>query len=168
MGTVQEGLSRDSKLVSTRAAVEADSTLIPTGKIESVKGTPLDFTKPTVIGARINDQNEQLKVGGGYDHNFVIHRKGEGMTLATRVVEPTSGRILEIDTTEPGVQFYTGNFLDGMVMGKNGIAYQYRYGFCLETQHYPASPNQPNFPSTILKPGQIHRTRTAFKFSVVK
>jgi len=145
-----------------------DNTLIPTGKIESVKGTPLDFTKPTAIGARINDQNEQLKLGGGYDHNFVINRKGEGLTLAARVVEPTSGRVLEVDTTEPGVQLYTGNFLDGTLMGKNGIAYQHRYGFCLETQHYPDSPNQPDFPSTILRPGQIYRTRTAFKFSVVK
>ena len=145
-----------------------DSTLIPTGKIESVKGTPLDFTKPTAIGARINDQNEQLKLGGGYDHNFVLNRKGEGLTLAARVVEPTSGRVLEVDTTEPGVQLYTGNFLDGTLMGKNGITYQHRYGFCLETQHYPDSPNQPDFPSTILRPGQIYRTRTAFKFSVVK
>ena len=145
-----------------------DSTLIPTGKIESVKGTPLDFTQPTAIGARINDQNEQLKLGGGYDHNFVINRKGEGLTLAARVVEPTSGRVLEVDTTEPGVQFYTGNFLDGTLMGKNGIAYQHRYGFCLETQHYPDSPNQTYFPSTILRPGQIYRTRTVFKFSVVK
>jgi len=145
-----------------------DSTLIPTGKIESVNGTPFDFTKPTAIGARINDQNEQLKLGGGYDHNFVINRKGEGLTLAARVVEPTSGRVLQVDTTEPGVQFYTGNFLDGTLRGKNGIAYQRRYGFCLETQHYPDSPNQLNFPSTILRPGQIYRTRTAFKFSVVK
>ena len=145
-----------------------DNTLIPTGKIESVKGTPLDFTKPTAIGARINDQNEQLKLGGGYDHNFVINRKGEGLTLAARVVEPTSGRVLEVDTTEPGVQLYTGNFLDGTLRGKNGITYQHRYGFCLETQHYPDSPNQPDFPSTILRPGQIYRTRTAFKFSVVK
>ena len=145
-----------------------DSDLIPTGKLESVKGTPLDFTKPTAVGARINDQNEQLKLGGGYDHNFVINRKGEGLTLAARVVEPTSGRVLEVNTTEPGVQFYTGNFLDGTVIGKHGVAYQKRYGFCLETQHYPDSPNQPHFPSTILRPGQVYRTRTTFKFSVVK
>ena len=141
-----------------------DSTLIPTGKISSVKGTPLDFTKPTAIGARINDHYEQLVFGGGYDHNFVINRQGPGLVLAARAYDPTSGRVLEVDTTEPGVQFYTGNFLDG-VHGKHGHIYNKRDAFCLETQHYPDSPNKPNFPSTILRPGETYHSVTVWKFS---
>ncbi len=142
-----------------------DKNLIPTGKIASVKGTPLDFTQATAIGARIGQQDEQLILGGGYDHNFVINRQGKGLALAARVVEPSSGRALEVSTTEPGVQFYTGNFLDGTITGKQGHVYKQRYGFCLETQHYPDSPNQPGFPSTILRPGQGYHTTTVFKFS---
>ncbi len=141
-----------------------DSTLIPTGKIESVKGTPLDFTKPTAIGARINDHFEQLVLGGGYDHNFVIDRQGPGLVLAARAYDPTSGRVLELDTTQPGVQFYTGNFLDG-VHGRSGHVYNKRDAFCLETQHYPDSPNKPNFPSSILKPGQTYHEVTVWRFS---
>ena len=141
-----------------------DSTLIPTGKIASVKGTPLDFTKPTAIGARINDPNEQMVFGGGYDHNFVINRQGPGLALAARVYDPTSGRVLEVDTTEPGVQFYTGNFLDG-IHGRHGHIYNKRDAFCLETQHYPDSPNKSNFPSTILHPGQTYHSTTVWKFS---
>jgi aldose 1-epimerase len=142
-----------------------DKNLIPTGKIATVKGTPLDFTQATAIGARIGQQDEQLILGGGYDHNFVINRQGKGLALAARVVEPTSGRVLEVSTTEPGVQFYTGNFLDGTITGKQGHVYKKRYGFCLETQHYPDSPNQPGFPSTILRPGQAYHATTVFKFS---
>jgi aldose 1-epimerase len=145
-----------------------DKTLIPTGQIQSVAGTPFDFTKTTAIGARINQPDEQLLRGHGYDHNFVLNRKGEGLTLAARVYEPTTGRVMEVFTTQPGVQFYTGNFLDGSIVGKHGHVYQQRYGFCLETQHYPDSPNQPNFPSTILRPGEQYRTRTVYKFSVRK
>ncbi len=145
-----------------------DKTLIPTGQIQSVKGTPLDFTQPTAIGARINQPDEQLVLGGGYDHNFVLNRKGEGLTLAARVHEPTSGRVMEVLTTQPGVQFYTGNFLDGTITGKQGHVYQKRYGFCLETQHYPDSPNKPEFPSMILRPGQDYSSRTVYKFSVQK
>jgi len=141
-----------------------DATLIPTGKIESVKGTPFDFTKPTAIGARINDKNEQMVFGGGYDHNFVINRPGPGLVLAARAYDPTSGRVLVVDTTEPGVQFYTGNFLDGST-GKHGHPYIKRSAFCLETQHYPDSPNQPGFPSTILKPGQTYKSTTVWRFS---
>jgi aldose 1-epimerase len=141
-----------------------DATLIPTGKIASVKGSPLDFTKPTAIGARINDHSEQLVFGSGYDHNFVINRHGPGLVLAGRAYDPTSGRALEVDTTEPGVQFYTGNFLDG-VPGKHGHIYNKRDAFCLETQHYPDSPNKPNFPSTILEPGQTYHSTTVLKFS---
>src|SRR5438067_11606165 len=130
-----------------------DATLVPTGELREVKGTPLDFRKPTAIGARINTDDEQMKFGKGYDHNFVLNGKGKGPHLAARVHEPTSGRVMEVWTTEPGVQFYTGNFLDGSNKGKGGKVYKHRYGFCLETQHFPDSPNQPKFPSTVLKPG---------------
>jgi aldose 1-epimerase len=141
-----------------------DATLIPTGKIASVKGTPFDFTKPAAIGARINDKDKQMVFGGGYDHNFVINRQGPGLVLAARAYDPTSGRVLEVDTTEPGVQFYTGNFLDH-TPGKHGHIYNARDAFCLETQHYPDSPNKPSFPSTILKPGQTYHSTTVWRFS---
>ena len=141
-----------------------DKNLIPTGELRPVKGTPLDFTKPTAIGARINDNYQQLALGNGYDHNFVIN--GEGLRLAARVHEPTSGRVLEVYTTEPGVQLYSGNFLDGTIIGKRGHAYKPREGFALETQHFPDSPNHPQFPSTILRPGETFHSRTVFKFSV--
>jgi aldose 1-epimerase len=142
-----------------------DKNLIPTGELRPVKGTPFDFTSSTKIGARIEDPYEQMVLGHGYDHNFVINRKGAGMILAARVYEPTTGRVLEVTTTQPGVQFYTGNFLDGTVTGKEGHVYKHRYGFCLETQHFPDSPNHPDFPSTILKPGEKFHQTTAFKFS---
>jgi len=142
-----------------------DKNLIPTGELRPVKGTPFDFTKPMKIGARIDDNYEQLVLGHGYDHNFIINRKGEGMTLAARVYEPSTGRVLEVSTTQPGVQFYSGNFLDGSVTGKDGHVYKRRFGFCLETQHYPDSPNHPDFPNTILKPGETFHQKTIFKFS---
>jgi aldose 1-epimerase len=141
-----------------------DATLITTGKIDSVKGTPLDFTKPTAIGARIHDTFEQMVLAGGYDHNFVINRQGPGLALAARAYDPSSGRVLEVDTVEPGVQFYTGNFLDG-VPGKHGHIYKARDAFCLETQHYPDSPNKPEFPSSILRPGKTYHTTTVWRFS---
>jgi aldose 1-epimerase len=142
-----------------------DATLIPTGEIRKVAGTPMDFTKPTTIGARIDAEDEQIKLGPGYDHNFVINRKAEGLSLAARVYEPTSGRVMEVSTTEPGVQFYSGNFLDGTLTGKGGHVYQKRSGFCLETQHFPDSPNKSEFPSTILRPGETYRSRTIYRFS---
>lgn len=145
-----------------------DSTLIPTGGIAPVEGTPFDFRTPTAIGARLGADDQQLRFGGGYDHNFVLRREAE-VTLApatlvhaARVVEPSSGRTLDIYTTEPGLQFYSGNFLDGSITGKGGHVYRHRYGFCLETQHYPDSPNKPQFPSTILRPGQEYRSQTVF------
>ena len=141
-----------------------DQGLIPTGELRSVKGTPMDFTQPAAIGARIEQQDEQLLLGKGYDHNFVLNGGG-APALAARVYEPVSGRVLEVYTTEPGVQFYTGNFLDGSIKGKGGQVYQRRYGFCLETQHFPDSPNKPDFPSTVLKPGEKYATTTIFKFS---
>jgi aldose 1-epimerase len=145
-----------------------DSTLIPTGALPSVAGTPFDFRKPTAIGARIGEPNEQLKIAGGYDHNWVLDRKGTGQTRAAHVVEPTSGRTLDVTTDQPGVQFYSGNFLDGTITGKGGRVYGHRFGFCLETQHFPDSPNHPSCPSTILKPGQQFNSRTVFTFGVDK
>jgi aldose 1-epimerase len=142
-----------------------DKTLIPTGELLPVQGTPMDFIKPALIGARINDDYEQLVVGKGYDHNWVINRKDDSLVLAAVVHEPTSGRVLEVFTTQPGVQFYSGNFLNGSITGKQGHVYKQRDGFCLETQHYPDSPNHPDFPSTILKPGKKFQSQTVFKFS---
>ncbi|PYS98237.1 MAG: galactose-1-epimerase [Acidobacteria bacterium] len=142
-----------------------DAGSIPTGVLDDVKGTPFDFTKETAIGARIAQDNEQLKFGRGYDHNWVLNRKGKGIELAARVYEPTSGRVIEVLTTEPGIQFYSGNFLDG-TKGKNGKPYPFRSGFCLETQHFPDSPNRANFPSTELKPGQTYSQTTIYAFSV--
>jgi aldose 1-epimerase len=139
--------------------------LIPTGKIAPVKGTPFDFTTPHAIGERVNADDEQIKFGGGYDHNWVLDNQTGKMSLAATVFEPQSGRVMEVFTEEPGLQFYCGNFLDGSNVGKSGKPYHFRNGFCLETQHYPDSPNQPNFPSTILRPGQVHQTATIYKFS---
>ncbi len=143
-----------------------DSTMIPTGELRDVTGTPFDFRQPTAIGARIGQDEQQLNFGGGYDHNFVLDGGADAPALAARVYEPTTGRVLEVHTTEPGMQFYTGNFLDGSVTGKGGRSYEYRYGFCLETQHFPDSPNKPDFPSTILRPGETYESRTVFTFGV--
>jgi len=152
-------------MISADKFTPVDKNLIPTGELRAVKGTPFDFTTSTKIGARIEDPYEQMVLGHGYDHNFVLNRKGAGLSLAARVYEPTTGRVLEVSTTQPAVQFYTGNFLDGSVTGKEGHVYKRRYGLCLETQHYPDSPNHPDFPSTILKPGEKFHQTTVFKFS---
>jgi len=144
-----------------------DATLIPTGEIVPVAGTPFDFRTPHAIGERIDADDQQIQFGGGYDHNWVLSGpQQDGMTLAARVFEPTTGRTMEILTTEPGIQFYSGNFLDGSLTGKGGAVYNYRNGFCLETQHYPNSPNEPEFPSTVLRPGEEYRTTTVFRFGV--
>jgi aldose 1-epimerase len=145
-----------------------DATLIPTGELASVEGTPLDFRQPTPIGTHIADPDPQIKNGSGFDHNFVLNRADDGLQHAARVVEPTTGRVLDIATTEPGVQFYSGNFLDGTITGKGGRVYARRTGFCLEMQHYPDSPNQASFPSTTLRPGQSYRSRTVWTFSTEK
>jgi aldose 1-epimerase len=144
-----------------------DSTLIPTGELASVRTTPFDFRTPTTIGARINGPDPQLTYGKGYDHNFVLNRSGSGLAHAVRVEEPKTGRTLDISTTEPGLQFYSGNFLDGTITGKAGHVYGHRSALVLETQHFPDSPNHPNFPSTILGPGKEYRSRTVFTFGVV-
>ncbi|HWX92857.1 MAG TPA: aldose epimerase family protein [Terriglobales bacterium] len=143
-----------------------DQTLIPTGELRPVKGTPFDFTKPAAIGSRIDQDDEQIKFGKGYDHNWALNSGGKGgVTLAAEAFEPKSGRVLQILTDQPGIQFYTGNFLDGSITGKGGKVYNHRYAFCLETQHFPDSPNHPSFPTTTLKPGQHYHTVTIFKFT---
>lgn len=142
-----------------------DSTLIPTGELRPVEGTPFDFRTPTAIGARINAEDEQLKFGKGYDHNWVFNKAVGQLTLMARVTEPTTGRVLEVSSTEPGLQFYSGNFLDGTLKGKRGWVYQFRNGFCMEPQHFPDSPNKPEFPSVVLKPGQVYRNTIIYKFS---
>ncbi len=150
-----------------------DATLIPTGKLDSVAGTPMDFRTPTAIGKRIHDNFEQLKLAGGYDHNWVLNgheNSGQptGLHLAAKVVDPSSGRSLTVTTTQPGVQFYPGNFLDGSFTGAAGAKYAKNFGFCLETQHYPDSPNHPAFPTTELKPGETLHSETVFTFGVEK
>ena len=143
-----------------------DQGLIPTGKLEPVEGTPMDFRTATAVGARIDADFEQLKFGKGYDHNWVLNRKSAGdMELAATVFEPKSGRVMEVLTTEPGLQFYAGNFLDDSRTGKSGKVNGFRTGLCLETQHYPDSPNKPDFPTVVLKPGETYKTSTTYKFS---
>lgn len=148
-----------------------DATSIPEGPLRDVEGTPLDFRQPTAIGARLGgDDDEQLRRGSGYDHNFALDgwRPGAPPRLVARVTEPTTGRVLEVESTEPGVQFYSGNFLDGTLVGKSGRAYAKRTGFCLECQHYPDSPNRPDFPSVELKPGEVYRSTIIYRFGVEK
>ncbi len=163
-----EGTILDHELMlNAKHYTPVDKTLIPTGKMPAVAGTPFDFTISKPIGRDINQTHQQLEFGGGFDHNWVLDKGGKQgqLTLAAHVYEPTSGRTLEVRTTEPGIQFYCGNFLDGRLRGKSGKPYINRGGFCLETQHYPDSPNQPIFPSTILQPGSEYKTRTTFQFS---
>lgn len=151
--------------INSEQITPVDSTMIPTGDVKPVAGTPFDFSKLTAIGARINDQDEQLILGKGYDHNFILNVNNTISTPAVEVYEPTTGRVMEVFTNQPGVQLYTGNFLDGTITGKGGKVYNQRYGFCLETQHYPDSPNKPNFPNVVLKTGQRFDSTTIYKFS---
>lgn len=144
-----------------------DGNQIPTGELAPVDGTPFDFRRETAIGERIDSDHPQLKASLGYDHNFVLIRSGNGLELAARLVEPKTGRTMEVRTTEPGVQFYSGNKLDGSMSGKGGHVYGARTGLCLETQHFPDSPNKPNFPSTVLRPGEKYQSTTVFKFGVM-
>jgi aldose 1-epimerase len=165
-GDLSQEILKHELLLHAAEFTPVDATLIPTGELRPVKGTPFDFEKSTAIGSRINQEDEQLKFGKGYDHNWVLRRNNHaGLQPAAVVFEPDSGRVLEVLTTEPGVQFYTGNFLDGSVKGKGGQAYKHRTGFCLETQHFPDSPNHKNFPSTELKAGQAYHSNTVFRFS---
>jgi len=143
-----------------------DDGLIPTGELAPVEGTPFDFRAATTIGQRIGDDHPQLKLGRGYDHNFVLTRTGDGLQRAARVTEPSTGRTMEVWTTEPGMQFYSGNFLDGSITSKQGRVVRQRFGFCLETQHFPDSPNKPSFPSTVLEPGAEYRSTTVYRFGI--
>lgn len=163
------GLKRDildhEVTIESDSIVPVDTTLIPTGKLRAVEGTPFDFRKATKVGAGIDKtEDEQIKAGGGYDHCWVLKRSGDGLVQFATVKDPESGRVMEVFTTEPGVQFYTGNFLDGKLTGK-GATYSKRFGLCLETEHYPDSPNQPQFPTTTLNPGETYHTTTKYKFS---
>lgn len=151
-------------MIKAKHITPVDETLIPTGKLMAVKGTPFDFTTPKAIGAEINEDHEQIKIGGGYDHNYVIDKASAGMELIAYFNENTTGRTVEVYSEEPGVQFYSGNFLNGSVSGK-GTTYEYRTGFCLETQHFPDSPNQSGFPSTRLGAGKRYETQTMWRFS---
>lgn len=146
--------------------IPVDETLIPTGELATVAGTPFDFRKPKTMALEINADNDQLKKGGGYDHCWVLNDQDEGMRLNATAYHPETGRLLEVFSNEPGIQLYSGNFLDGTLPSKNGGTYAYRSGFCLETQHYPDSPNQNNFPSVFLSPGEKYSSKTSFKFSV--
>ncbi len=165
-GNGQGGINDHILQINADYYTPVDQGLIPTGEIAPVEGTPMDFTTPTEIGARVDDDFEQLKFGNGYDHNWVLNQSDSGLNFAVKLVEPESGRVLEVYTNEPGIQFYGGNFIDGTINGKGGIAYQYRSALCLETQHFPDSPNKPDFPSTILEPGDEYYSICVYKFDV--
>ncbi len=145
-----------------------DEELIPTGEVRAVDGTPFDFREPTPIGARIDEENEQLEQGGGYDHNWVYDKEEGELTLMARVTEPESGRVMEVLSTKPGMQLYTGNFLDGTLTGKGGWVYEYRHGFCMEPHYFPDSPNQPDFPSAVLRPDETYNHAIVYRFSVAE
>ncbi len=159
-GTINDHLL----MINADGYTPVDAGLIPTGEIATVEGTPFDFRTPTVIGARVNDDNGQLKLGGGYDHNWVLNTNNEAFTLAATLKDPVSGRTMDVLTTEPGIQFYGGNFISGEFDGKYGKKLNYRESLCLETQHFPNSPNQENFPSTLVQPGEEYHTTTIYKF----
>jgi aldose 1-epimerase len=160
-----EGDVREHQLtINADRITEVDAMLIPTGAIAAVDRTPFDFRHATSIGARIDDPHPQLAFGRGYDHNWILNRAGDRLAHAARVVEPSSGRTVDVMTTEPGMQVYTGNFLDGSLKGKGGRSYLRYGGFCLETQHYPDTPNQPTFPTTLIRPGKMYESQTVFTF----
>jgi len=151
-------------MIDAASITPVDKDLIPTGELMPVAGTPFDFNKSTAIGARINEENEQLKFGLGYDHNYALNNYDGGLRKVCVLYDPKSGRVMETHTTEPGLQFYSGNFLDGTIKGKGGKAYEHRYALCLETDHFPDSANHPQFPSIVLRPGETYKSTTAYKF----
>jgi len=162
-GNVKRDILDHQLTLNADKLVPVDKVLIPTGELKDVTNTPFDFRTATAVGARINDKDQQLEVGGGYDHCWVLSSP-DSVKLAASVYEPTTGRVLEVYTTEPAIQFYCGNFLDGTLIGKGGVAYKHRFGLCLETEHYPDSPNKSNFPSVVLNPGETYITKTTYKF----
>ncbi|MEO8006882.1 MAG: aldose epimerase family protein [Betaproteobacteria bacterium] len=166
LGGERDILGHEVKLFAERFT-PVDDKLIPSGELRAVAGTPFDFREPVRIGARIDADDEQLARAGGYDHNFVLAKKRGQLAVAAEVYDRRSGRALRMLTTEPGVQFYSGNFLDGSITGKGGAVYTHRYGFCLEAQHFPDSPNQPHFPTTILQPGETYRQTTIYRFAAL-
>jgi aldose 1-epimerase len=164
-GPVSQDILGHEVMILADRFTPVDGTLIPTGELRSVEGTPLDFRRPVTIGARIEQDDDQLRFGNGYDLNWVLDNPEGSLTLAARVHEPTTGRVMEVHTTEPGIQFYSGNFLDGTITGKGGVIYQRRFGLCLEAQHFPDSPNKPGFPPVVLRPGEEYTQTTVYKFS---
>ncbi len=168
-GNPEKSINNHILQINAETYTPVDDGLIPTGEIASVEGTPFDFREPVAIGKRVDENNEQLILGRGYDHNWVLDATGlnKEIRLAARVTEPESGRVMEVFTNEPGIQFYGGNFLNGSDIGKNNIAYQHRTAFCLETQHFPDSPNKENFPSTLLKPGDEYYSVCIYRFDTV-
>lgn len=164
-GDASKTINGHQLMINASRYTPVDAVLIPTGKLATVKDTPFDFTTLTAIGDRVNDENEQLSFGKGYDHNWVLEASNEALGLAAKVVEPESGRVMEIFTTEPGLQFYGGNFLDGSLVGKYNTTILHRAAFCLETQHFPDSPNQENFPTVIVNPNEKYTTKSVYKFS---
>ncbi len=167
-GKIDSNILGHQITINASRFIPVDGNLIPTGELMDVANTPFDFIQPKAIGERIDEDNEQLKLGIGYDHCWVIDRENDDLILVASAMEPASGRVMEVYSTEPGIQLYTGNFLDGTITGKDGAVYEHRFGFCLETQHYPDSPNKPEFPSTVLEPGDTYETSTVYKFLVEK
>jgi len=168
-GNTKEDILNHEVMIKSDNLVPVDAGLIPTGSFLPVAGTPFDFNELTIVGERIEDEHEQIKLGGGYDHCWILNKSAEdALEWVIKTVEPTSGRVFEVATSEPGVQFYTGNFLNKSLKGKYGAVYDKRFGLCFEPEHYPDSPNQPNFPSVILNPGDEYKTTTVWKFSTVK
>lgn len=168
-GSAKRDILDHEVMIRANDLIPVDAALIPTGELMPVAGTPFDFNQTAPVGSRIGDDHEQLKLGGGYDHCWVLNKSGKDeLEWVIKMSEPVSGRVFELATTEPGVQFYTGNFLDGSLTGKESVNYQHRYGLCFEPQHYPDSPNQPNFPSVVLNPGEEYKTTTIWKFSIQK
>lgn len=166
-GNAKRDILNQEVQIDASHLVAVNKVIIPTGELTPVSGTPFDFTKPHVVGDRINDtSSEQIVLGGGYDHCWVLDKPKKSYAKIATVVDPVSGRKMFVSTDQPGVQLYTGNFLDGHLIGKYGVSYGKRFGLCLETEHFPDSPNQPNFPNTTLRPGEVYKTKTAYQFSV--
>ncbi len=165
-GNTKSDILNHELMLNADQFVPVDKTLIPTGKLQPVDGTPFDFRTPTAIGSRIDKKDQQLQFGKGYDHCWVLKKQDDPLTLAATLHDPSTGRVMSVHTTEPGIQFYSGNFLDGTLTGKYGVLYKHRYGLCLETEHFPDSPNQKSFPPVVLNPGQVYSTKTIYTFSV--